>query len=315
MKTDNSIVIVVPCYNEEQVLPATIRQLTALMESSREEKQAGDYALLFVDDGSDDRTWSIISEAHEKNCRIKGLKLSANVGHQNALLAGLEKAAELGDAIISIDADLQDDIHAIPEMLKHYREGCDVVYGVRRSRAADAWLKRTTALTFYRLMEGLGVRSVYNHADFRLLSRRAVNALLAYPERNLYLRGLVPLLGYRSARVFYDRHPRLAGESKYPFRRMMAFAVDGITSFSVKPVRLVLAMGVAFVLISLLILIYVLHALVAGESVSGWASLMLSIWFVGGCVLIGLGVVGEYIGKIYLEVKGRPRYQVEEYTD
>lgn len=221
--------------------------------------------------------------------------MSGNVGHQAALLAGLAHATTLGDAIIYIDADFQDDIHVIPAMVDHWKAGCDIVYGVRKGRETDTLFKRNSALMFYRLM-----------------SRRAVEALLAYRERNLYLRGIVPLLGYRSTQVFYDRKAREAGVSKYPLKKMLAFAVDGITSFSVKPVRMVLFMGLVFILISLLILVYVLHALIAHHSVSGWASLMLSIWFVGGVLLVGLGIVGEYIGKIYLEVKNRPRYNVDK---
>ena len=240
------------------------------------------------------------------------MKLAGNVGHQNALVAGMTVARERADIIVTIDADLQDDVSVIGQMVERYRQGCDIVYGVRRERKTDTWFKRNTALAFYRLMQRLGVKSVYNHADYRLMSRRAVNQLLQYRERNLFLRGIVPLVGYRSEKVYYDRCERLAGESKYPLGKMMSFAVDGITSFSIKPVRMVLTLGVVFTLIALVMLAYVLVAYFGGRTVSGWSSLILSLWFIGGCVLIGLGIVGEYIGKIYIEVKDRPRYNIEQ---
>ena len=305
--------IVVPCYNEQQVLSTTDERLRNLLRIMVDENfVAPDSRILYVNDGSTDNTWSIIERLTTEHESVCGLKLAANVGHQCALLAGLEQAAKVADITVSIDADLQDDINVIPEMVAKWRNGADIVYGVRRRRDTDSWFKRNTALTFYRLMQHLGVRSVYNHADFRLMSRRAVEQLCRFRERNLFLRGMVPLVGYKSDTVTYDRSARMAGESKYPLGKMLNFAADGITSFSIKPVRLVLWLGVIFTFVALVILAYVLIAYFTGRTVSGWASLMLSIWFVGGFVLIGLGIVGEYIGKIYIEVKDRPRYNVEQ---
>jgi len=311
----NSILaIVVPCYNEEEVLPQTNRQLRDLLDSmTRDGLVSAASYILYVNDGSRDRTWDIIAGYCEADKRVRGLKLAGNVGHQNALMAGLETARHDADVTVSIDADLQDDIHAIPEMVVKYNEGCDIVYGVRRKRTTDTFFKRTTAQMFYRFMTGMGVKSVYNHADFRLMSRRAVDALCQYEERNLFLRGLVPLLGYKTDKVYYDRLERQAGESKYPLSKMMSFAIDGVTSFSVKPLRLIFDLGMIFLLISLGILIYVIVALCQGRGVQGWASLMLSIWFVGGCVLICLSIIAAYIGRIYTEGKHRPRYNIEKY--
>ena len=311
----NSILaIVVPCYNEEEVLPQTNRQLRDLLDNmTRDGLVSAASYILYVNDGSRDRTWDIIAGYCEADKRVRGLKLAGNVGHQNALMAGLETARHDADVTVSIDADLQDDIHAIPEMLVKYNEGCDIVYGVRRKRTTDTFFKRTTAQMFYRFMTGMGVKSVYNHADFRLMSRRAVDALCQYEERNLFLRGLVPLLGYKTDKVYYDRLERQAGESKYPLSKMMSFAIDGVTSFSVKPLRLIFDLGMIFLLISLGILIYVIVALCQGRGVQGWASLMLSIWFVGGCVLICLSIIAAYIGRIYTEGKHRPRYNIEKY--
>ena len=311
----NSILaIVVPCYNEEEVLPQTNRQLRDLLDSmTRDGLVSAASYILYVNDGSRDRTWDIIAGYCDADKRVRGLKLAGNVGHQNALMAGLETARHDADVTVSIDADLQDDIHAIPEMLVKYNEGCDIVYGVRRKRTTDTFFKRTTAQMFYRFMTGMGVKSVYNHADFRLMSRRAVDALCQYEERNLFLRGLVPLLGYKTDKVYYDRLERQAGESKYPLSKMMSFAIDGVTSFSVKPLRLIFDLGMIFLLISLGILIYVIVALCQGRGVQGWASLMLSIWFVGGCVLICLSIIAAYIGRIYTEGKHRPRYNIEKY--
>lgn len=312
-KKNKRLAIVVPCYNEEKVLPETIKRLCALLnELVEEELVARDSFILLVNDGSKDSTWTLIVGAHETDSRVGGVNLAANVGHQNALMAGLSVAVKTADAVVTIDADLQDDVAAIREMMRFWHSGMDVVYGVRRSRSTDTWFKRTSAQMFYRLMSGLGVKTVYNHADYRLMSRRAVEHLLRFKERNLFLRGMVPLVGYSSAKVYYDRAERFAGESKYPLKKMIEFAIDGITSFSVKPVRLVFTLGVVFLLISLLILCYVLYSYWTDNSVQGWASLMLSVWFCSGCLLLGLGVVGEYIGKIYIEVKGRPRYNIEE---
>ncbi len=308
-----NLIIVLPCFNEEEVLPETTQRLTELVQEMIHEGIVSDASrILYVNDGSRDRTWEMISRYHEENLFVCGVNLAGNVGHQNALMAGLETAKEMGDVMISIDADLQDDIRVIPEMIRKYLAGADIVYGVRRERKTDSWFKRTTAQSFYKLMARLGVKSVYNHADFRLMSKRAVEQLCQYRERNLYLRGIVPQIGYRTECVYYDRSERTAGESKYPLKKMMGLAIDGITSFSVKPVRALVLLGGIFLLIALGILIYVIVALLTGKAVSGWASLMLSIWFVGGCILLGLGIVGEYIGKIYLEVKDRPRYNIEK---
>ncbi len=312
MKQD-ILYIVVPCYNEQEVLPITtpklIEQLNALVEAQLIDKES---RILYVNDGSIDNTWQLIEQYTQQHPQVCGVKLAGNVGHQNALLAGLEAASERADITISIDADLQDDVAVMRDMVQKYHEGCDIVYGVRRERKTDTWFKRNSALAFYKLMKRLGVKSIYNHADYRLMSRRAVKQLLNYRERNLFLRGIVPLVGYKTDSVFYDRSERLAGESKYPLSKMINFAVNGITSFSIKPVRMVLTLGIIFTLIALGILVYVLIAYFSGRTVSGWASLILSLWFIGGCVLIGLGIVGEYIGKIYIEVKDRPRYNIEK---
>ena len=305
--------ITVPCYNEEAVLPETTLRLTTLLNGMIQEGLVSDSSrILYVNDGSQDRTWELIARYHQENPFVCGINLAGNVGHQNALIAGLEAAKENGDIIISIDADLQDDTTVIPEMVRKYQGGCDIVYGVRKDRKSDTWFKRMTALTFYKILAWLGVKSVYNHADFRLMSRRAVQQLCQYRERNLYLRGIVPLLGYQTDCVYYDRSERLAGESKYPVNKMVGLAVNGITSFSIKPVRALFWTGVFFLVASLAILVYVLCSLIGGKTVSGWASLMLSIWFIGGCIMLGLGIVGEYLGKIYLEVKDRPRFNIEQ---
>lgn len=310
-----TLALVIPCYNEEEALPATLDQLTDLMHRMVGGNAIADYLLVMVDDGSKDRTWQIIAQHHDRDPHIKGVKLAGNAGHQNALMAGLAYAVEKADAIVSIDADLQDDPEAIAEMALRFDEGYDVVNGVRNDRSSDTWFKRNSAQLFYRLMKSLGVRTVYNSADFRLLSRRAAKALLGFRERNLYLRGIVPLMGFRTANVAYARRPRMAGETKYPLGKMVALAANGITSFSIHPIRMILGLGVAFVAISILILIYVVASFALHHTVAGWTSLMLSIWFVGGCLLVSMGVVGEYIGKIYLEVKDRPRYIVEEKLD
>ena len=305
--------IVIPCYNEEEVLEETTRRITAIIERMvKEDLVSGESRMLPVDDGSRDRTWEIIERLHAANPLVGGVKLAANSGHQNALLAGLFTACEKADIMVSIDADLQDDVEVIPEMVRKYLEGNDVVYGVRKSRATDTWFKRTTALGFYKFMRTLGVKSVYNHADYRLMSRRAVRQLSHYRERNLFLRGLVPLVGYKSDKVYYDRAKRFAGESKYPLKKMLNFAIDGITSFSIQPLRLLFHTGLLFILISFCIFIWVLYKYFTGDVVTGWSSLILSIWFVGGTVLTGLGITGEYIGKMYMEVKDRPRYNIEE---
>ncbi len=304
--------IVVPCFNEQEALPHSHERLSKLIEEMIAQGSIGaESKLLYVDDGSRDNTWEIIEKLSSESNRVAGVKLACNSGHQNALMAGLAAAVEHCDITVSIDADLQDDINVIPQMVERYNEGCDIVFGVRRERKTDSWLKRVTAGMFYRLMNRLGVGTISNHADFRLMSRRAVMALLDYKERNLFIRGIVTKLGYKTDCVYYDRAARIAGKSGYPLRKMLNFAIDGITSFSVKPVRMVFMMGVLFLLIALIMLIYVLTAVALGRSVSGWPSLILSVWLVGAFVLIGLGIIGEYVGKIYIEVKNRPRYNID----
>lgn len=307
------LAIVIPCYKEEAVLGETTKRLTVVLDKLCAEGQvAKDSFILYVNDGSQDMTWPLIAQHHEENPYVCGVNLAANVGHQNALLAGLAVAVEKADIMVTIDADLQDDETAIYEMVAKYHEGNDIVYGVRASRKTDTWFKRTTAQGFYSLMRSMGVKTVYNHADFRLMSRRAVQFLLQFPERNMFLRGIVPLIGYKTDCVYYDRAKRMLGESKYPLSKMIAFAFDGITSFSVKPVHMVLYTGLLFLLIAIGITGWVAYAFVMNKIVPGWASLMISIWFCSGCTLMGLGIIGEYIGKIYLEVKGRPRYNIEK---
>lgn len=311
---NSTLAIVVPCFNEEAVLPQTHQQLSSLLGEMVRDGLVGETSyILYVDDGSHDRTWQVIEGFGVDGTHARGLMLAGNVGHQNALMAGLETALRDADVTVTIDADLQDDINVIPEMVRKFDQGCDIVYGVRRKRDTDSFFKRTSAKLFYSFMTGMGVKMVNNHADFRLMSRRAVDALSHYEERNLFLRGLVPLLGYKSDSVYYDRLERAAGKSKYPLSKMLSFAVDGVTSFSVKPLRLIFDLGLIFLLISLGILIYVIVALCQGRGVQGWASLMLSIWFVGGCVLICLSIIAAYIGRIYTEGKHRPRYNVEKY--
>lgn len=308
----NRLAIVVPCYKEEAVLGETTKRLTKVIEDLvNGQMVTEDSYILYVNDGSSDHTWDIIVRFHQENKHVCGVDLAGNVGHQNALMAGLSTAVANADILVTIDADLQDDVNAIKEMILKYNEGNDIVYGVRASRATDTWFKRTTALGFYKLMKAMGVRSVYNHADYRLMSKRAVRYLLQFRERNLFLRGMVMLVGYNTACVYYDRAKRFAGESKYPLSKMLNFAFDGITSFSIKPVRMILYLGVMFLLIALGILFWVLSVYFRGLVVPGWSSLILSIWFCSGCLLIGLGVVGEYIGKIYIEVKDRPRYNID----
>lgn len=306
------LAIVVPCYKEEAVLHETTLRLSEVLDTLiAESKISDDSFILYVNDGSADQTWPIIQQLHKDNKYVCGVNLACNVGHQNALWAGLSVAVEHAEMIVSIDPDLQDDVNAIKEMVQKYQDGYDVVYGVRRKRKTDTWFKRTTALGFYKLMNAMGTKTVYNHADYRLMSKRALEYLLQFKDRNLFIRGLVPLVGYKTAEVYYDRAERFAGESKYPLGKMLNFAIDGITSFSVKPIRLILAMGVAFILVALFVLAWTLYSYFSGHVVPGWSSLMLSIWFCSGCVLISLGVIGEYIGKIYVESKERPRYNVE----
>jgi len=313
-KAMKKLIMVIPCYNEQEVLPETAKRMVEKYDSLMERQLiARDSRILFVDDGSKDETWPMIEELVEANAIFSGLKLSRNRGHQNAVLAGLMTAKEEADCVISMDADLQDDINAIDDMLAAHEQGADVVYGVRSSRATDTAFKRNTALAFYRLMKKLGVEVVYNHADFRLMSRRVLEHLADYKEVNLFLRGMVPLVGFPSATVEYKRAERFAGESKYPLKKMISFALDGITSLSIKPLRLIFSLGFVIFLISLLMLLYILISWIAGRAVPGWTSILASIWMLGGIQLLSLGVVGEYIAKIYNEAKARPRFIIEKY--
>ncbi len=306
--------VVIPCYNEEEVLPETARRmggkLTALTEAGT---LSPDSRVVFVNDGSKDRTWELICQLHQQDPRFQGIDLSRNRGHQNALLAGLMTVRELADCVVSMDADLQDDIDAIDVMVAKYEDGCDVVYGVRSSRKTDTAFKRFTAEGFYKLLRLMGVEGVFNHADYRLMSRRALAGLAEFDEVNLFLRGIVPMVGYRSDTVYYERHERFAGESKYPLKKMLAFAFEGITSLSVKPIRMILTVGVLVFVISIVMLIYSLVQYCLGNVIPGWTSIMFSVWAIGGIQLIAIGVIGEYIGKVYLETKHRPRFIVREY--
>ena len=305
-------VIVVPCYNEEAVLPETTFQLSRVLDGLLERNAIDHGMILYVDDGSKDGTWSLIRRYAEENSYVEGLKLAHNVGHQHALWAGLEWASAHADACVSIDADLQDDVDAISAMVDYYNKGMDIVYGVRRT---DTFFKKHTALAFYRLMRGLGGDIVYNHADFRLMSRRTLQALVSFPERNLFLRGMVSSLGFPSALVYYDRKERFAGESKYPLKKMISFALDGITSFSVRPLRYITYLGLFFMLIAILAIFYGLCSYAEGSALPGWTSLLVSVWFIGGAILLACGIIGEYVGKIYKEVKQRPRYFIEQTTE
>ena len=315
--TGNDILyLVIPCYNEEAVLPETARQLLEKMNSMFERGMISrESRIMFVNDGSKDKTWEIIEELHRSNPIYSGVKLSRNKGHQNALLAGLMTAKEKADMTISLDADLQDDVDVIDKMVEKYYEGNDVVYGVRSARKTDTFFKKFTAQGFYKIMQAMGVEIVYNHADYRLRSRRALEGLAQFKEVNLFLRGIVPLIGYRSDVVTYERHERFAGESKYPLKKMLAFATDGITSFSIKPIRLITTFGILIFGISLLMLLYSLVVHFMGKTVAGWTSMIISIWAIGGLQLLAIGVVGEYIGKIYLETKERPKYIIETVLD
>lgn len=308
--------LVIPCYNEEEVLPETSKRLkekyTALMN---EGKIDTDSKIVFVNDGSKDRTWEMIRELHESDPVFRGICLSRNKGHQNALMAGLMTVKSECDAAISMDADLQDDIDAIDGMVDRYREGYEVVYGVRSSRKKDTFFKRTTAEGFYKVMRAMGVETVYNHADYRLMSRRALEALSEFDEVNLFLRGIVPLVGFKSTEVTYERGERFAGESKYPLKKMLAFATEGITSMSIKPIRLITTLGFLVFLFSIGVLIYSIIRKFTGYTVPGWAFLAVSIWALGGVQLLAIGVIGEYIGKIYLETKHRPKFIVAEYLN
>ena len=304
--------IVIPCYNEEAVLHETDRQLTALVGEWISRGVLDDCRIVYVDDGSKDRTWAIIEELRQSGPYAHGLKLAHNVGHQHALWAGLMHSVGQCDAVVSIDADLQHDIRAIEEMVAAYREGCEVVYGVRNDRVTDSAFKKKTALGFYRLMRKMGVDLIPNHADFRLLGSHALEALSQYPERNLFLRGMVRSLGFQERIIHFECHDRFAGESKYTLRKMFNFAIDGITSFSVQPLRMISLLGFIVVILALIASIYALVAYFCGKTIQGWTSILLSIWFLGGIQLLCIGVLGEYIGKNYVEVKRRPRYIIEK---
>ena len=305
--------VVVPCYNEEEVLEETTKQLTKKMNSLIEEDIISKKSkVMYVNDGSKDRTWKLIKKIHEDNDLFTGVSLTRNRGHQNALLAGLMTAKENADVIISMDADLQDDINAIDKMLEKYKEGNDIVYGVRSSRKKDSFFKRFTAETYYKFMKKLGVDCVYNHADYRLTTKRVLDELENYHEVNLFLRGMFPLIGFESDIVYYDRQARFAGKTKYPLKKMLNFAWDGISSFSVKPLRMICSLGFVILFVSIAIIVYSLIQKLIGNTVSGWTFLSISIWFIGGLQMISIGIIGEYIGKIYSETKARPRYIILE---
>ncbi len=308
--------IVIPCYNEEAVLLETATRLREKMHKLMSENIiSGDSKVILVDDGSGDGTWALIKRIHYSDRMFSGCKLTRNQGHQNALLSGLDCARGKCDAVISMDSDLQDDINAIDEFVKKYEEGYEIVYGVRDSRKNDSFFKSKTAKLFYKLMNLMGAEIVSNHADYRLLGSRALEGLFEFNEVNLFLRGIVPLVGYKSAKVYYERKERFAGKSKYPLKKMISFAIDGITSFSIKPIKMITSLGVIFVLVSGIMLIYSLLSYFTGHSVSGWASLITSIWALGGLQLLAIGIIGEYIGKVFLETKKRPRYIIEEFLD
>ena len=305
--------LVIPCYNEEEVLPITKKELKGKMESLiKEKKISKESRVMFVNDGSKDKTWELIEQFHEEDPLFVGVKLSRNKGHQNALLAGLMTAKNYADITISMDADLQDDISVIDKMIEENNKGSEIVYGVRSSRKKDSWFKRFTAESFYKLMKVMGVEVVFNHADCRLMSKRALDELENFDEVNLFLRGIVPLIGFQTSIAYYERNERVAGESKYPLKKMLSFAWDGITSFSVKPLKMITTMGFIMLLISIAIIIYTIIVKILGNTVDGWAFIMLSIWFIGGVQLVSIGLIGEYVGKIYSETKHRPRYIIEK---
>ncbi|MFC6181544.1 glycosyltransferase family 2 protein [Lactiplantibacillus daowaiensis] len=306
------LTVIVPCYNEAAVLPKSAAVLGEIVERLIKDHQISSQSkLLFVDDGSSDQTWRLIQDLETQNPIYSGLKFSRNFGHQNALMAGMQVAGPVSDAIVTIDADLQDDPELIPKMVVRFKSGSDIVLGVRNDRSSDSTFKRWTAETFYRLMRKIGVQLVPDHADYRLLSQRAVAALMRYQETNLFLRGIIPQLGLPTSKLYYQRQPRFAGESKYPFKKMLAFAMDGITSFSIAPIKAIMSLGVVVIAISLGMLIYAGIRFFTGNVINGWTSLMMSLWFLGGIQLIGISIIGEYIGKIFAEVKHRPRYIIE----
>lgn len=308
-----TLATVSPCYNEEEVLEMSVQRLTTLFERMiKEGRISPESVMVFVNDGSRDKTWELIQKLHKENHFVRGINLSRNVGHQNAIMAGMVTAHEWADAVVTIDADLQDDIEVIPRMVDDFEKGYEIVYGVKVSRQADPLMKRLSAQAFYKLQSKMGVESVFNHADFRLMSRRAIEMLMEYKEKNLYLRGLIPMIGLNTTTEDDVISERVAGSSKYTLKKMLSLALNGIAAFSVKPIYLILYLGALFLLISFAIAIYVAHAIIVGTAASGWASIMLSIWFVGGVVLLALGIVGLYIGNIYKEVKRRPLYHVRD---
>lgn len=312
----SKLTIVVPAYNEEEVLTSSVQKLLAVEDQIAAQTVLGQRAdILIVDDGSMDHTWDIIEKLHAMNSRVRGLRFSRNFGHQSALIAGMSEAVKTADMIVTIDADLQDDPDKIGDMVDAYADGADIVYGVRNNRETDSWFKRTTAQGYYKTLKLLGVELVPNHADFRLMSKRAVETFLQYPERNIFIRGLIPKLGFKTAEVFYKRTPRMAGESKYPLKKMLAFAWDGITSLTIAPVRLILTLGTLSCLLAVGMVVYAIVMKMLGLIVHGWSSLMVSLWFLGGIQMISLGVIGEYIGKLTTEVKHRPRYTVQTILD
>lgn len=309
----NKLVIVVPCYNEESALPYTFEALGKVLDCLIDGNKISDSSyILCVDDGSRDKTWEVIENEHKRNKLVRGVKLSGNVGHQRALLAGLMTAKQDCDFAVSIDADLQDDVNAIIQMVDKANEGADVVYGVRNDRSTDTFFKRTTAQGFYKFMSLLGVNTVYNHADFRLMSKRALEALAQFSERELFLRGIVPLIGYNTDYVYYSRKERVAGESKYPLKKMIKFASDGIYSFSTKPLEVITGLGFLITILSVFAFIYVLIGFFLGKTIAGWPSLMISIWFLGGVQLISIGLIGQYVARTYSETKHRPRFIIEK---
>ena len=313
---NNSLYIVVPCYNEEEVLTETARRLKEKMDNLIETGKIAEASrVIFVNDGSKDNTWEIISALHDRDALFGGINLSRNRGHQNALMAGLMTVKKYADMAISMDADLQDDINAVDDMVDRYLDGCDIVYGVRSKRVGDTFFKRVTAEGYYRLMQLMGVETVFNHADYRLMSKRALDGLAQFKEANLYLRGIVLMIGYKSDYVFYERSERYAGESKYSLMKMVSFALEGITSLSIRPIRIISYLGIAIFLVSIIMLIYTLVRYYTGNTIAGWSSLVISVWTLGGLLMLSIGVVGEYIGKIYLETKERPRYIVEEFLN
>ncbi len=308
-----TLYVVIPCYNEEEVLKETTKRLKEkLSKLIKNKKISNKSKVMYVNDGSKDNTWKIIKEINKKESLFTGITLSRNRGHQNALLAGLMTAKKYADVVISMDADLQDDINAIDEMIDKYNNGCDIVYGVRSSRKKDTWFKKTTAQGFYKFMKFMGVDVVYNHADYRLTSRRVLDEFENFKEVNLFLRGMFPLVGYSSDVVYYERAERFAGESKYPLKKMLNFAWDGITSFSVRPIRMVLNVGIIIFVVSLLVLLYCLIVKLLGKTVEGWTFIVGSIWLVSGVQMLSIGIIGEYIGKIYSETKARPRFIISE---